>query len=29
MKIASDADYAKVPSGAQYIAPDGSTRTKR
>lgn len=29
VKIASDADYAKLPSGAQYIAPDGSLRTKR
>lgn len=29
VKIAGDADYAKLPSGATYIAPDGSTRTKR
>jgi hypothetical protein len=29
VKIAGDADYAKLPSGSQYIAPDGSTRTKR
>lgn len=29
VKISSDADYAKLPSGSQYIAPDGSTRTKR
>ena len=29
VKIQSDADYAKLPSGTQYIAPDGSTRTKR
>ena len=29
VKIASDADYAKLPSGAQYVAPDGTTRTKR
>jgi hypothetical protein len=28
-QIKSDADYAQLPSGAQYIAPDGSTRTKR
>lgn len=29
LKIQSDADYAKLPSGAQYTAPDGSIRTKR
>lgn len=29
VKIASDADYAKLPSGAQYTAPDGTLRTKR
>lgn len=29
VKISSDADYAKLPSGSTYIAPDGSTRTKR
>jgi hypothetical protein len=29
VKIQSDADYAKLPSGAQYVAPDGTTRTKR
>lgn len=29
VKINSDADYAKLPSGAQYVAPDGTTRTKR
>lgn len=29
VQISSDADYANLPSGAQYIAPDGSTRTKR
>jgi hypothetical protein len=29
VKIATDADYAKLPSGAQYVAPDGTTRTKR
>lgn len=28
-QIKSDADYAQLPPGAQYIAPDGSTRTKR
>jgi hypothetical protein len=28
-KIASDADYAALPSGAEYVAPDGSTRRKR
>jgi hypothetical protein len=28
-QIQSDADYAQLPSGAQYVAPDGSTRTKR
>jgi hypothetical protein len=29
VKISGDADYAKLPSGSQYVAPDGSTRTKR
>lgn len=29
VKIQSDADYAKLPSGTQYTAPDGSIRTKR
>jgi len=29
VKITGDADYAKLPSGAQYIAPDGTTRTKK
>lgn len=29
VQIQSDADYAKLPSGAQYTAPDGSIRTKR
>jgi len=29
VKISGDADYAKLPSGSTYIAPDGSTRTKR
>ena len=29
VKIQSDADYAKLPSGAQYTAPDGTLRTKR
>lgn len=29
VKISSDADYAKLPSGASYLAPDGTTRTKR
>jgi len=29
VKITGDADYAKLSSGSQYIAPDGSTRTKR
>lgn len=29
VKITSDADYAAVPSGATYIAPDGSTRVKK
>jgi hypothetical protein len=28
-QVKSDADYAALPSGATYIAPDGSTRTKR
>lgn len=28
IKIANDADYAKVPHGASYIAPDGITRKK-
>jgi hypothetical protein len=28
IKIANNADYAKVPSGASYIAPDGITRKK-
>lgn len=27
-KIANDADYAKLPSGAEFIAPDGSHRKK-
>ncbi len=27
-RIQSDADYAKLPKGAVYIAPDGSTRRK-
>lgn len=27
--IKGDADYAALPSGSQYIAPDGSTRTKK
>jgi len=29
VKIQSDADYAKLPSGTQYMAPDGTLRTKR
>ena len=29
VKITGGADYARLPSGARYIAPDGSTRTKR
>lgn len=29
IRIQSDAEYNALPSGAQYIAPDGSTRTKR
>ena len=29
VKISGDSDYAKLPSGASYIAPDGSHRTKR
>lgn len=29
VQIQSDADYAQLPSGAQYIAPDGSVRVKR
>jgi hypothetical protein len=28
MQIASDADYAALPSGAEFIAPDGSHRRK-
>ena len=28
-RVASDADYAALPSGTQYVAPDGSVRTKR
>lgn len=28
VKIASDADYAKLPSGAAFITPDGHTRRK-
>lgn len=28
-QIKSDADYAQLPSGAQYVAPDGSVRVKR
>ena len=27
-RIASDADYARLPSGSTYIAPDGTTRRK-
>jgi hypothetical protein len=27
-KISSDADYNALPSGAQFIAPDGTTRRK-
>lgn len=27
--IKTDADYNALPAGAQYVAPDGSTRTKR
>lgn len=29
VKITGDSDYAKLPSGAHYLAPDGSMRTKR
>jgi hypothetical protein len=29
IQITGDSDYAQLPSGTQYIAPDGSTRTKR
>jgi hypothetical protein len=29
IKIQSDADWGKIPSGATYIAPDGSTRRKK
>ncbi len=29
VKISGDADYMKLPSGASYIAPDGTTRTKK
>jgi hypothetical protein len=29
VRITNDAEYAKLPPNAQYIAPDGSTRTKR
>lgn len=29
VQIKSDADYNALPSNTQYIAPDGSTRTKR
>jgi hypothetical protein len=28
-RVTSAADYANVPKGAQYIAPDGTTRTKQ
>jgi hypothetical protein len=28
-RVQSDDEYNSLPSGAQYIAPDGSTRTKR
>lgn len=28
VRVTNDADYAKVPSGAIYIAPDGKTRRK-
>jgi hypothetical protein len=29
IKISSQADYARLPSGSSYVAPDGSMRTKR
>jgi hypothetical protein len=29
VKISNDADYNALPSGAEYIAPDGSTRKKK
>jgi hypothetical protein len=29
IQISSDEDYAKVPKGARYAAPDGTIRTKR
>ena len=29
VKVSTDADYAKLPSGAEYIAPDGSHRRKK
>jgi hypothetical protein len=29
VRIGSDADYQALPSGAQYMAPDGKMRVKR
>lgn len=29
MQVTNDADYAKVPKGAQYTTPDGQTRVKK
>jgi hypothetical protein len=29
VQIRNDDDYARLPSGSQYVAPDGSVRTKR
>lgn len=29
VQVKTDADYARLPSGSEYIAPDGSVRTKR
>jgi hypothetical protein len=29
VKVSSDAEYEKLPSGTEYIAPDGSTRKKK
>jgi hypothetical protein len=28
-RITNDADYQRLPSGASYVAPDGSTRRKK
>lgn len=29
IRVTNDAEYAKVPKGAKYIAPDGKTKVKQ